>query len=83
MANEELGALIDAAHQLSRAAPAQWKAYEAAFGFYTHKILEDVVSAPPEQALIAHGKGQALLILRNLFRDIERQMAALNKNRPR
>ena len=79
MANEELGALIEATHQLSRAAPAQWRAFEAAFGTYTHKILEDVVSAAPEQALTAHGKGQALLILRDLFRDIERRMAALAK----
>ena len=83
MANEELGALIEATYQLSKAAPTQWKAYEVAFERYTAKILEDAILAPTEHALIAHGKGQALLILRDLFRDIERRMASLTKNRTR
>ena len=83
MSNSPRRELIAAMYVLSRTAPQQWQEFEQAFRAYVAGITEDAVKAQPDFALIAHGRAQAMLSLRDDFQNIEANYKAIEKIKSR
>jgi hypothetical protein len=59
------------AFRLSRVSTPLWNEFQNAFELYAAKQFEDAIKAPVPDALVAHGKAQALMSLRDDFRNLE------------
>lgn len=73
--------LIEEAFRLSKAAAPHWKAFMIALDNYATDTCREAVGAPPEFALIAHGKAQAMVAFGEMMTDIEDQFARIDKAR--
>ena len=71
-------AFIENAYRLSRAAPHIWQDFLASFNAYVADQTEDAVQASPDTALIAHGRAQSLVTLRNDLKHIETLYRKIN-----
>ena len=70
--------IIDA-YRLSRHAPHIWREFEASFIAYVATKVEESIQASPDIALIAHGRAQSLVNLRNDFKNIENIYVKITK----
>lgn len=69
------------AFRLSKEAPNAWREFEGALRAYIAEEVEKSVKASPDTALIAHGRAQALLALRDEFAKLEDTHTTI-RNRP-
>ncbi len=68
----------EATFRLSKISPQTWGEFMQAFSAYVTLQCEDAVRAQVADALVAHGRAQAYIALREDFRNIEDSYSKLN-----
>ena len=81
MSKQTEQALIIALHDLATSSHKEWKTMVAAFEDYTRERCIDAVQSPAENAEVARGHAQAILLLNTVFREIKERYETLQRAR--